>query len=178
MSHWDKLPDELRKYIKSIVVVQIIQKKWRGHHCRTTCANIIANKYANKAWNTGLNCSMLCLFYHTCDCNDPKMMIEIEYCAKNAWVCNKTTIWKNFIQNIEQNLWKNRYTEASCTQIYHRIEQAKRKLQQRLKVASYGAPHWATYWHAPRYWDHNGNLCDDNGILWASPGRYHNENRN
>ena len=161
MNYWDNLPHELQNYIKTIVAAQIIQPIWRGQHdCKKYAINI-AKKYTDN--KSG--------FYNSIDCTYQKTATEIEYCVKHSLLCKNTKICDNFVQMIEQSLLENRYTEYG-TLLYQRIEKARLKLQQRIEVSRCGGPHWATYWSPPRYWDVNGTLCDNEGIVWDAPGRY------
>ena len=165
MNRWDNLPIELQNYIKAIVAAQMIESIWRGQHYRKRYVLNIAKKYTDKEWNSSGVCPRW-------DCTDPITAIEIEYCVNYVLLCKNTKIWENFIQMIQQRLWENRYTEVSRTQLYHRTEKAREKLQQRIEVTHCGGPHWATYWSPPRYWDVNGTLCDNEGIVWDAPGSY------
>ena len=129
MNYWDNIPFELQNHIKSIVVAQIIQKNWRGHHCRNTYVINIVKKYTDKAQNNSG-------FYHMCDCTDPQTVIEIEYCVKHSWnklIQNiKPDLWEKLIQNIEEGLWEKRFSQQSFILLYRRIKEAKRELQERL----------------------------------------------
>ena len=121
MNYWDNLPIELQNYIKAIVAAQMIESIWRGQHYRKRYALNIAKKYTNKNFNR-------------MDCTDPRTAPEIVYCVKHASLCKNTKIWYDFIEAIEQCLWEKKYTEASRTQLYQRIDKNRRKLSQQLQL--------------------------------------------
>ena len=121
MNLWDILPLELQNYIKAIVAAQMIESIWRGQHYRKRYALNIAKKYTNKNSNS-------------MDCTDPRTATEIGYCMKHGSLCKNTRIWYAFIEAIEQCLWEKKYTEASCTQLYQRIDKNRRKLSQQLQL--------------------------------------------
>jgi hypothetical protein len=121
MNRWDILPCDVQNYIKSIDAAQKIQQNFRGYHCRKIYALNIAKKYTNKNSNS-------------MDCTDPRTATEIGYCMKHGSLCKNTRIWYAFIEAIEQCLWEKKYTEASCTQLYQRIDKNRRKLSEQLQL--------------------------------------------
>ncbi len=124
MNRWDNLPTELQNYIKSIDAAQTIQSNWLGQHYRKRYALNIAKKYTNKNLNS----------MGRMDCADPRTAPEIGYCVKYGSLCKNTKIWYDFIEAIEQCLWEKKYTEASRTQLYQRIDKNRRKLHEQLQL--------------------------------------------
>jgi hypothetical protein len=113
MSRWDNHLTELKKYIDA---AQTIQQNFRKIYALN-----IAKKYTNKNSNS-------------MDCTDPRTATEIGYCMKHGSLCKNTRIWYAFIEAIEQCLWEKKYTEASCTQLYQRIDKNRRKLSEQLQL--------------------------------------------